>query len=82
MSTMDYRQPSDLNEFYHDEERDIIPPSASAEQPVIICINSYLRKIWRLATSTIVSTQGSFANAAHSTTTLPSQCMSNNLEIV
>ena len=78
MSNANYRQPS---EFYRDEERPIIPPSASAEQPVRISINSYLRKIWRLATSTIV-TRGSwenFANAAHSTTTR--QCMSNSLEV-
>ena len=45
MSTTDYHQPSDLNEFCHDEERHITPPSASAEQPVRININSYLRKI-------------------------------------
>ena len=81
MSTTDYQQPSDLNEFYRDEERDIIPPSSSAEQPVRICINSYQRKIWQFATLTIV-TQRSFTNAAHSTTTLPSQWMSNNLELV
>ena len=82
MSTTDYQQPSDLNEFYRDEERYIIPPGPSAEQPVRISINSYLRKIWRLATLT-VGTQGSrwnFAIATHSTTNC--QRMSNSLELV
>ena len=84
--TTDYQQPSHLDEcrVHRGEERYISPPSASAEQPVRIYINSYLRKIWQLATSTIV-TQGSwgnFTNAARSTTTPPSQCMSNNLEHV
>ena len=79
MSNANYRQPL---EFYRDEERPIIPPSASAEQPVRIGISSYLRKIWRLATLTIVTqgSWGSFTNAAHSTTTR--QRMSNISEHV
>ena len=81
MSTTDYQQPSDLNEFYRDEERHIIPPGASAEQPVRTSVNSYLRKIW-LATSTIVTrgSWGNFAITAHSTTAR--QCTSNSLELV
>ena len=74
MSTTDYQQPSHLNEFRvhrdEDSETHAIPPGSPAERPVHININSYLRKIWRFATSTIV-TQDSWGNpaiAAHSTT--------------
>ena len=84
MSATDYRQPSHLNEFrvHRDEETHIIPPGASAERPVRININSYLRKIWRFSTYTIVA-QDSWGNptiATHSTTI--HQRKSNSLELV
>ena len=86
MSTTDYRQPSHLNEFRvhrdEDSETHAIPPGSPAERPVHININSYLRKIWRFATSTI-ATQDSWGNpaiAAHSTTI--HQRKSNSSELV